>query len=114
MSLFGNANTQPDLHSLQVTQSISGICIPIVFGTNRVQQNLLGYWDFTSAQAYQAGGKGLGKNGSLEFFAAVLGCLCQGNVVAILNVYSQNGRLNLNSTTEQYTVPTGGGTVTGI
>jgi len=113
MSLFGNSSVTPKLHSLQVTQSINGICIPIVFGTNRVQQNLLGYWDFKDGQPYQSGGKGLGKNGSgYEYYAAVLGCLCQGRVVSILNVYSQNGRLNLNSTSETYTVPTGGGTYT--
>lgn len=82
-------------------------------GTNRVQQNLLGYWDFTSGQPYQQGGKGLGKNGSgYEYFAAVLGCICQGTVLSVLNVYSQNGRLNLNSASENYVVPSGGGTYT--
>lgn len=113
MSLYGNANATPELHSLQVTQSLNGICITILFGTNRVQQNLLGYWDFTDAQPYQAGGKGLGKSGnSFEYFAAILGVLCQGEAAGILNVYSQNGRLNLNSASEQFTVPPGGGSYT--
>lgn len=55
----------------------------------------------------------MGKDGSgYEYFAAVLGCLCQGVVVSILNVYSQNGRLNLNSATESYVVPSAGGSYT--
>lgn len=113
MSLLGNATATPLLHSMRVTQSLNGICIPILFGTNRVQQNLLGYWDFVSGQPYQSGGKGLGKNGqAYEYYAAVLGALCQGTAVGVLNVYSQNGRLTLNSTSESFVVPPGGGAYT--
>lgn len=113
MSLYGNANTTPLLHSLQVTNSLNGVVIPILFGTNRVALNLLWTGDFTNGQPYQAGGKGLGKSGNAyEYFAAVLGGLCQGTLLAVLNVYSQNGRLNLNATTEQFTVPPGGGSYT--
>lgn len=113
MSLYGNASATPELHSLQVTQSTPGIVIPILFGTNRLPQNLLWYGDFKSGQPYQQGGKGLGKNGqAYEYYAAVLGALCQGVLVNVLNVYSQNGRLNLNATTENYVVPPGGGSYT--
>lgn len=113
MSLLGNSQTTPLLHSLQVTQSLNGIVIPILFGTNRVPLNLLWTGDFTNGQPYQAGGKGLGKSGNAyEYFAAILGALSQGTIVNVLNVYSQNGRLNLNATTEQFTVPPGGGSYT--
>lgn len=111
--LSGNQNTTPLLHSLQVSQSLNGIVIPIMYGTNRVAQNLLGYWDFTSGQPYQSGGKGLGKTGNAyEYYAAVLGALCQGTASGVLNVYSSNGRLQLSSTSESYVVPPGGGSYT--
>lgn len=113
MSLYGNSSQTPLLHSLSVTQSLNGIVIPILFGTNRLPLNLLWTGDFKNGQPYQAGGKGLGKSGNAyEYFAAVLGALCQGVVPSVLNVYSQNGRLNLNAVQENYTVPSGGGSFT--
>lgn len=109
-----NQTLTPKLHSLSVTQSLQGIALPIIYGTNRVQQSLVWYGDFTSKQAYQQGGKGLGKNGGsgYEYFAAVLGVLCNSFVSGIGNVWSQNGTLTLQNTTVEYTVPTGGGSYT--
>lgn len=106
-----NQVVTPRLHSLSLTQSLNGICIPILYGTARLPQNLLQYLDFTSGKPYQQGGKGLGKSGSAyEYYAAILGALCQGPISAIGTIYSQNGQLKLNSTSETYTVPSGGGT----
>lgn len=107
----GNQTATPRLHQLQVTQSVSGIARPLVWGTNRVQQSLYWYGDFTSVQSSQQGGKGLGKNGGTgyEYYAAVIGLLCDTPVSAIGNVWSQNGNLTLQSVTEEYVVPSGGG-----
>jgi hypothetical protein len=113
MSLFGNQNTTPDLHSLQVTQSLFGICIPIVYGQNRVTLNLLWYGDFDTQQGYISGGKGIGKDGTnYDYFAAVVGVLCQGAIEGIGNIWAQNGRLTLQTVSEPYVVPQGGGTYT--
>lgn len=114
MSLAGsNQTTTPVLHSLKVTQSINGIVIPIVYGQNRVCQNLIWYGDFTSILEPSQGGKGLGKSANqYEYFAAIVGALCQGTVTGIGNIWSSNGRLTLTTITEIYTVPPSGGTYT--
>lgn len=113
MSLFGNQNLTPKLHSLDVTQSLNGICIPIVWGTNRVTALLLWFGDFQSKGAYQPGGSGLGKGGNnYEYYAAILAALAQGVVAGIGNVWGTNGALVLQSVSEPYTVPSGGGTYT--
>jgi hypothetical protein len=114
MALGSNQNTTPKLHSLQITQSLAGISIPIGAGTVRLPMLLLWYGDFnTSGKAYNLGGKGLGKGASqYDYAASVLGALCHGPVSGIGNVWGQNGRLTLQSVTESYTVPGGGGTYT--
>jgi hypothetical protein len=113
MGLGSNQVATPELHQLQVTQSVNGICIPILYGTNRLPQLLLWYGDFVSGAPYQAGGKGLGKNGSsYEYYAAILGLLCNTPLSGIGNIWSQNGNLTLSTVTESYAVPTGGGSFT--
>lgn len=114
MGLGSNQSVTPKLHSLQVTQSIYGIVIPIMAGTVRLPANLLWYGDFNSGgSAYNLGGKGLGKGATqYDYVASILGALCHGPVVGIGNVWGQNGRLTLQSVTEAYTVPSGGGSYT--
>jgi len=112
MALGSNQNATPKLHSLQITQSLAGISIPIGGGTVRLPMLLLWYGDFnTSGKAYNLGGKGLGKGASqYDYAASVVGALCHGPVSGIGNVWGQNGRLTLQSVTESYSVPVGGGT----
>lgn len=114
MGLGNNQYTTPKLHSLQVTQSLAGIAIPIGAGTVRIPMNLLWYGDFNSnGTAYNFGGKGLGKGAQqYDYAASIVGMLCHGPVSGIGNVWGQNGRLTLQSATEIYVVPSGGGTYT--
>lgn len=113
MSLFGNQNTTPDLHSLKVTQSLYGICIPLVWGQNRVPLNLLWYGDFNTQQGFISGGKGLGKDGNnYDYHAAVIGVLCKGAISGVGNIWAQNGRLTIQSVSEPFVIPSGGGTYT--
>ena len=87
--------------------------IPIGAGTFRKELELLWFGDFNAnGSAYNLGGKGLGKSGQYDYQAAVLGALCQGPLSGIGNVWGQNGRLTLQSVSEQYTVPGGGGSYT--
>src|SRR5882757_5959401 len=111
--MLGNQTVPSKLHSIQATQSLYGICIPIIWGQNRIQLNLLWFGDFTAQAPYQNGGKGLGKNGTAyDYHAAIIGVLCNGVVSGVGNIWAQNGRLTLQSATQAYTVPSGGGTVT--
>ncbi|MEO6964998.1 MAG: phage tail protein [Acidobacteriaceae bacterium] len=115
MALGSNQNATPKLHSLQVTQSIYGIAIPILAGTARVPGYLLWYGDFNaSGSAYShQGGSGLGKGSTqYDYQASIVAALCHGPVVGIGGVWGQNGRLTLQSVTEAYTVPSGGGAYT--
>ena len=114
MGLGSNQNVTPKLHSLQITQSLAGIAIPIGAGTVRLPMLLLWYGDFnTSGKAYNLGGKGLGKGASqYDYAASIVGALCHGPVSGIGNVWGQNGRLTLQNVTESYTVPSGGGSYT--
>lgn len=114
MGLGSNANQTPILHSLQVTQSVYGIVIPIGAGTFRVPGNLLWYGDFNAnGTAYNNGGKGLGKGASqYDYTASILALLCGVPLSGIGNVWGQNGRLTLQNVSEIYTVPSGGGSYT--
>ncbi len=110
---LGNQTVTPKLHSLQVTQSVYGVAIPLVAGTVRVPMNLLWYGDFNDhGSAYQLGGKGLGKSTQYDYQAAILAMLCRGPVSGIGSVWGQNGRLNLQSAQENFIVPAGGGSYT--
>lgn len=57
------------LSAISVQTSVYGLSIPLVYGTNRISGNLIGYNDFTatahtSAAAQASGGKGGGNGGS--------------------------------------------------
>ncbi len=115
MSLLSSSNQQltPVLHSLKITQSVQGIVLPLLWGTNRLQMILFGFWDFTDTEVSNSGGKGLGKNGTTyNYYAAILGGLCGKPLTGIGSIWAQNGRLNLQTESEVYTVPEGGGTFT--
>jgi hypothetical protein len=108
MGLFGNsnANATARLHQISVTQSVVGICIPILYGTNRVQINLLDYMDFTSTKESSSGGKGGGGKGGSQwdYHASVIGALCEGQLQGIGNVWGSNGRLTNTSASEPITI----------
>lgn len=110
----GNSAKTSEIHSLKVSQSLYGIVIPILWGRNRVQQNLIWSGDFQVTAAYQQGGKGLGKSGGTlyDYRSSVLGAACHGPINGIGNIWAQNGRLTLQSVSEAYTVPSGGGSIT--
>lgn len=107
-----NALLSPKLHSLSITQSVVGIPIKRLWGTNRVQADLLWAGDFQSvAQQAAGGGKGFGgKNATQwDYKTAMQGALCAGPISAILSIWASNGRLTLQTYSEDYTIPSGGG-----
>lgn len=104
------------LQTLRVQTSAYGQVVPIVYGQNRISGKLIWYGDFTpiahtSQQA--SGGKGLGggtsKSTSYTYNAAVAIALCEGPIQQLCNVWDTKGTLLLTSTSEQFTVPSGGG-----
>jgi hypothetical protein len=116
MSLFGssNANLTPKLHSLALTQSVNGIPVKLGWGTFRIQADLLWAGDFQSVAQQSPGGKGFGgKDATMfDYLTAMHGALCAGQITGVPNIWANNGRLTLQYSSENYTVPTGGGTYT--
>src|ERR1700693_215379 len=111
--LGSNQLATPKVHQMRITQSVNGICIPIAWGTCRISALLLWYGDLTGTKVSPGGGSGLGKDGSqYDYHAAVLGALCRGVVTAIGGIWSQNGKLTLQSASEAFVVPGGGGSYT--
>lgn len=110
------------LNALRVQTSSYGQVVPIVYGQNRISGRLLWSGDFkaiphTSAQ--KVGGKGLGSGGgntitntTYTYQTAVAIALCLGPIQNIHNVWDTKGRLTLLTTSEQFTVPGGGGSYT--
>lgn len=120
MGIFGGNTSQArysgQLHNLQLTQAVFGTTAPMVFGTCRVAAKMLFYGGFYSVNAPNSGGaKGVGnsKNQQFEYYADTLLALASGSASSgcqgILNVWDQQGKLQNQSGSFNYTVPTGGG-----
>ena len=113
MGIFGSSNStaSPLLHSLSITQSIVGVCVKRLWGTQRIQADLLWSGDFQSVKEASGGGKGMGgKSGTnYDYLSAIQGALCAGPISGINAIWANNGRLTQTSTSETYTVPSDGG-----
>lgn len=118
MSLYGNSNRpisvqQPMLRGYRATTSIYGGVIPVVYGTNRVPGFVLWYGDWKAIAkqqvAYGKGGPSQAYGDQWNYQAALIIGLCQGPVSGIGNVWYANSELTLQSASEPYTVPAGGG-----
>jgi hypothetical protein len=88
--LFGSASpssTVTRLTSLQVSSSIYGATIAVVYGTNRVPSNLADYADFEAHEQEQNNGKGGGAASSYTYTAAVIEAICEGPITGIGKVW---------------------------
>lgn len=102
------AGQSPAVGALNVQQSSYGTPIALVYGTNRINGNLIWYDDFRSEQVSSGGGAGKGGGGggggssSWNYFTSFMVGLCEGPIDHIGRVWE-----NKNVTD----VPTLGGTV---
>lgn len=117
-NMGGQQRYSGQLQNLQLTQAVFGTTTPIIFGTQRTAVKLLFYGGFKSVNAPNGGGKGLGGNGKsqqFEYYADVIGVLASGSAAGgcrgILNIWDQQGKLQNQSGSFSYTVPSGGGSV---
>src|SRR5258707_7440172 len=109
------------LNALQVQTSSYGQVIPILYGQTRIAGRLLWAGDFTAiphTSTTKVGGKGLGSGGgnvantSYTHQTAVAIAICMGAVLGLGSVCDIKGKLTLLTTSVQFTVPGGGGSVT--
>lgn len=94
------------LNGVRVTQSLIGICIPIVFGTDRVPGLLVWYGDYKSTQHYPPGGKGFGGKGAniYTYNASWISLLCSGPINGINSMWDQSGQYQPQGGQESFTV----------
>ncbi len=89
--LFGSASassTVTRLTSLQVSSSIYGATIAVVYGTNRVASNLADYADFLAHEVESSAGKGGASGGtSYTYTAGVIEAICEGPIYGIGKVW---------------------------
>jgi len=109
------------LNALQVQTSSYGQVIPILYGQTRLAGRLLWAGDFTAiphTSTTKVGGKGLGSGGgnvsntSYTYQTAVAIAICMGPIQSMGNVWDTKGKLTLLNTSQQFTVPGGGGSFT--
>lgn len=112
---WGARNTQPNkLGSIQMPTSEFGVCVPVLFGSNRVSPKLIDYVNFTTGNPPNYGGKG-GTPAAYEYYAEVLLMLWKNGQYAssgVGNIYDQGGAMELTDAQEMYTIPSGGGSYT--
>lgn len=116
MGIFSNNNSllSPVLHSLSVTQSVVGIPVKRLWGTQRIQADLLWGGALQPIAQVTPGGKGFGGKDATnyDYLVALQGCLCAGPISGVNSIWATNGRLTQQSASESYTVPSGGGSYT--
>jgi hypothetical protein len=97
------ANEEQRVGALRIQSSAYGLCIPLVWGTNRVSGNLIWYGDF-QATAHttkeEVGGKGGGggtvtTNTTYTYATALAMGLCEGPVESIGAVWSAKSRTTM-------------------
>lgn len=118
----GQARYSGELHNLQLTQAVFGTTAPIIFGTRRVALKLMFYGGFYAVKAANSGGgKGLGGGKGTqeyEYYADIIGAVASGSsgggCRGILNVWDQQGKLQNQSGSYIYTIPSGGGAVSPV
>lgn len=122
MNLGGGAPRVEALSHINVTQSLQGISVPILIGTNRVPGLLIWWGDWNVANAV-GNGKSKGKNAQYVYSASWMAALCEGPIFGINAIWTGSGKywptpadpltLNIQATpptpTLSYTAGTGAG-----
>lgn len=100
--LYKRHNTSSDttvLTTVQVSTSIYGSVIPVVYGTTRIASNMVDYDDFQTHANTQKSGKGGGSSStSYTYSASVICALCHGPIKSIGTVWLDKDTYTLAST----------------
>ncbi len=96
------------LNHMRVTQSLQGVVVPLVFGTQRVPGLLAWYSDFTVHQHAQ-GGSAIGAKGSAiyTYSASWISILAQGPIRGINSVWDTSGKYVPQQSTTTFAIPAG-------
>jgi hypothetical protein len=99
--------SQPVAVGIRVQKALNGVPIPVIIGQHRLPGNILWYNGF-DAKKVNAGKGGKGGQYLLYTANAIVG-LCQGPVGGLAQLWTPNGTFTTAYSTEQFTVPSGGG-----
>lgn len=101
-NIFGTrpaSQTVTKYTSLNLQTSTAGVCIPILYGANRVTGNLIWYNNFRAHPVKQGkggkGGGGKGQQGSYTYSAAVILALAEGPISQIFLVWKDQSTTTL-------------------
>ncbi len=88
-------STEPRLGSLTIQTSVYGMCIPLIYGRQRVPPNLIWYGDFKSTAIKQAvGGKGGSQSStSYNYKTALMLSICEGPIERIGDIWKSKTKL---------------------
>jgi len=91
--LFARAKHKiPELTGLQIQTAVNVLPIPIVYGTPRIQMNVIYVNGFRAVAQKAQGGKGLlsggkGETSGYKYYATFIGALCEGEGAQLLVVF---------------------------
>jgi Putative phage tail protein len=90
-----NSQSSPQYTQVQIQTSSEGLCLPVVYGVNRVAPNLIWMDNFrkvSGSGGKKGGGKGGGSKGNqnLTYTAGVALAVCEGPIVDIGAIYVNN------------------------
>jgi hypothetical protein len=74
--------------SVDLQTSALGVCIPLVWGRNRVGTNVIWLNGFRSKPAGKGGGKGGNKSGQYDYTTAMILALCEGPIIDVMQVWA--------------------------
>jgi Putative phage tail protein len=101
--LFGGGHPQSSIpqryNGIQVSSSMSGGCVPLVYGQTKLSSNLMWYGAFTSTPTKSQGGKGGGgsQTTGYNYTASFAAGICEGNINAIPNVWNDKDLTTLSA-----------------
>lgn len=90
LKVIGAKPAPAQVNGIRVPSSIAGLAIPVVYGTGRMQGNLLDYIDWSSSGKSGKGGKQASKMGgdANTYKAAVIVGLCEGPIDGLAMTWS--------------------------
>lgn len=95
--LFNAPPKAAPLNHVKVTQSLQGLCVPLVIGTARIAGKLIYDADLVAHSVSTSGKAKGGKSGQYAYTGTFIAALCEGPILGVLQVWNQTGILPMAS-----------------
>lgn len=90
----GQATPSEKLNHMRMTESLQGLAVPLIFGTQRIPGKLIWTGDFVAVRHNPGGSSGFGAKGAAlyTYSASWISLLCQGPVLGVNSIWDQSGQ----------------------